>query len=108
MSKVILDPLDLLDLKEKLECMYRRILNVIYKLALQGLVFLANRERMVVMEMLVLLGLLGDLEKEDCQECLEFLGLKDIEAFLVLMGQRVTLDPLEKREKMDLQVPWEL
>lgn len=78
------------------------------QLCFLGLVFLANREKMVVMEMLVLLDLLVDLVRGGYQECLEFQGLKDTEAFLVWMEQRETLDLLEKREKMDHQVLWEL
>lgn len=90
--EVILGPLDLLDLKEKLECQ----------------VFRVSRERMEVTEMQVPLVPQEDLEREDCQECREFQDQKDTEDSLVLMVLRETLDHLEKREKMDHLVLWEL
>jgi len=44
--------------------------------------------------------------REDCQGCLEFRARKDTEDFLGWTEPKVTLDPQEKRGRMDRRDPW--
>ena len=84
--------LEMLVLREKLECLDYR----------------GNLENLVRMETLDPLDQLGGQARGVFLECLVFLDLKATEDFLDSMEPKETLGPREKRERMGLQVQWEL
>ena len=106
-SEELLDPKDLWDLKEMVETQVLLVLLVL-KERLECLDYRGNLENRVRMETLDPLDQLEGLAREVCLECQEFPDLKATEDFLDSMEPKETLGLLEKREKMGLQVQWEL
>jgi len=106
-SEELLDPKDLWDLKEMVETQALLVLLVL-KERLECLDYRGNLENRVRMETLDPLDQLEGLAREVCLECQEFPDLKATEDFLDSMEPKETLGLLEKREKMGLQVQWEL